>query len=101
MSRRARHAKSRQDQQGGNAGKKSVGLHFTTSVARMAVWPAPQGREHSMMNVPGGVRDVLDDRFAAAALWNLGVDVGADDAEAVIGVVAGEMEFDRRALRRQ
>ena len=75
-----------------------VGLHFTTSVARIAVWPAPQGREHSMMKRPAVSAVYLTTVSPRRRLGISDVDLGADDAKAVIGVVAGEVELDHRAF---
>ena len=42
----------RRHQQRSGADQCDEALHLTTNTARIAVWPAPHGREHSMMNVP-------------------------------------------------
>ena len=92
------HAERGQDPERGGAGKNGVGPHFTTSVARIAVWPAPQGREHSMTNRPAVSAVYFTTVSPRRRLGICDVDLGADDAKAVIGVVAGEVELDHRAF---
>ncbi len=64
----------------------------------MAVWPAPQGRVHSMTNRPAVSATYFTTASPRRRFGITAFDIGADNAETVIGVVAGQMEFDHRSL---
>src|SRR4029078_2308893 len=50
--RLGRDADQCRDPQCRNDADQTLSAHLTTSRARIAVWPAPHGREHSMTNRP-------------------------------------------------
>ena len=67
------------------------------SEPRMNEWPAPHSFEHSNTYLPALRRHKRHRRHAFAALGYRDVDIGADDAEAVIGVVAAQANFNGSA----